>query len=310
MTLLRLKSGTSMRNALEASQKKRLQKLYLDAAQESKRRLQFYANQSSATAYLQTLRLNQLSAELDRVYYNLYSNTEPELKQEMNAMSKAVLKDMSQFYSSIGLKFGVKYANVPEEVVDSIALGKVYEGNWSLSKAIWGDYNAVRNDIQTIIAKGVALNKSTLDIAKDLEQYVDPTARKPWDWGKVYPGVRTKIDYNAQRLARTMVSHAYEQSLVLAAEKNPFVQGIKWLASNSDRTCELCHERSERDGYGLGAGVFPIDELPLDHPNGMCTYSVVLIGSLQDISKRLSRWVAGEPDEKLDEYYRKGFISV
>ena len=68
-----------MRNKLEVKQKKRLKKLYADAYQEAQKRLQFYANQSSATAYLQTLRLNQLSAELDRVYYTLYSSAETEL---------------------------------------------------------------------------------------------------------------------------------------------------------------------------------------------------------------------------------------
>ena len=66
-----------------------------------------------------------------------------------------------------------------------------------------------QGDIQYIVAQGIASQKSAFDIAKDLEKYVDPSAKKDWAWSKVYPGTKKVVDYNAQRLARTMVSHAY-----------------------------------------------------------------------------------------------------
>ena len=39
--------------------------------------------------------------------------------------------------------------------------------------------------------------KSTI-VAKDLEIYVNPNARKEWDWCKVYPKTNKKIYYNEQ----------------------------------------------------------------------------------------------------------------
>ena len=57
-------------------------------------------------------------------------------------------------------------------------------------------------------------NCSYYEIAKDLESYVRPNARLPWnlrmaDGKKIY---KKQIDYNAQRLARTLVQHGYQQS--------------------------------------------------------------------------------------------------
>ena len=149
-------------------------------------------------------------------------------------------------------------------------------------------------DIDKIVAEGVALNKSAYDIAKDLERYINPTARKEWDWSKVYPGTNRVIDYNAQRLARTLVAHAYQQSLERTCEKNPFVTGYKWVSANSDRTCELC---KERDGQ-----IYEKGDLPLDHPNGLCTFIAVIPDSMTDISNRLADWAKGKSDSALDEF--------
>ena len=146
------------------------------------------------------------------------------------------------------------------------------------------------------MAAGVAANKSAYEIAKDLEQYVNPNAKKEWDWSKVYPGTTKKVDYNAQRLARTMVSHAYQQSLLATTKHNPFVTGYRWRSAHVSRTCELCNER---DGQ-----VYSADDLPLDHPNGMCTFLVELSGSLTDVADRLGNWVNGAEDPELDNWYK------
>ena len=131
---------------------------------------------------------------------------------------------------------------------------------------------------------------------------MNPDARKDWDWGKVYPGTKKVVDYNAQRLARTMVSHAYQQAFVRTTQKNPFVSKYKWEASNSGRVCEICEER---DGK-----LFDKDELPLDHPNGMCTFTTVM-DDLEKIGERLGDWAAGKSDPELDKWaedlYGKGW---
>ena len=74
-------------------------------------------------------------------------------------------------------------------------------------------------------------------------------------------------------------------------EHDPFVVGYRWLTSNfHGRVCPICMDRATRDAYGLGAGIFPKDKLPIDHPNGMCTYEAVIEDSMDDIGKKIADW--------------------
>ena len=227
---------------------------------------------------------DEVGQEIDRV-----------IRSSMKTTAQGVVDAQRKFLSKIGM-FGIEgaFSHVPNQIVTSIATGNIYDDNWTLSAAIWGMSKKTHKDIDKIIAEGVALNKSAYDIAKDLERYVNPAARKEWDWSKVYPGTNRVIDYNAQRLARTLVAHAYQQSLERTCEKNPFVTGYKWVSANSDRTCELC---KERDGQ-----IYEKGDLPLDHPNGLCTFIAVIPDSMTDISNRLADWAKGKSDSALDEF--------
>ena len=115
-----------------------------------------------------------------------------------------------------------------------------------------------------------------------------------------------KIDYNAQRLARTMISHAYEESFVAVTKNNPFIEAYQWITSGSDRVCEICIDRESSDHYGLGPGIYPKDALPLDHPNGMCTFDVVITMTDEEISDAIADWYLGEGDpemnKRIDDY--------
>lgn len=100
-----------------------------------------------------------------------------------------------------------------------------------------------------------------------------------------------QVDYNAQRLARTMISHAYQQSFENVNRNDPFVIGYRWLTSNfHGRVCDICRERAETDQYDLGTGVFPKDALPLDHPNGMCTFEAVMPDDMKTIAQKIGMW--------------------
>ena len=57
--------------------------------------------------------------------------------------------------------------------------------------------------------------------------------------------------------------------------------------------CDLC---AERDGK-----IFAKDELPMDHPNGMCTIEVVIEQSYEDIARSLHDWINDEGDSELNE---------
>lgn len=254
-------------------------------------------NMSTTSERAKRQQLEEIRNELQKALGTFYSDLEDGLKSDMISIGESVLSDSEAFYKSLNMPISMSITSFPVEIMENVINGTVYEEKWFLSSALWGDYQSKLDDINTVVAEGIGLNKSIYDIAKDLEKYVDPNARKDWSWAKVYPGTAKTVDYNAQRLARTLVSHAYQQNVVRQAQANPFASGVKWEASGGERMCEICEER---DGK-----IFPVDDVPLDHPNGMCTFSVET-PSMMEMSDILADWVNGEPtdwDDQLNAYY-------
>ena len=283
---------------LDKETKKQIRKLYKDSADELIKRI----DNMEAYSYNQLLFKEEMRKQLKRL----------EREQELiNKQLQSTIKDAGEksgmlaieagnkWFENAGLGIKGAYMHVPRREVETIASGKLYGGNWNLTKAIWGNGKKRQKDIEDIVAKGLAQNKSIHDMAKDLERYVQPNARKPWDWSKVYPGSQAKVDYSAQRLARTMVQHTFQQSLVQQQQYNPFCQGIIWHSVGiHGRTCEEC---MDRDGQ-----VFPVNALPLDHPNGLC-YFTPAMDDMNTVADRLADWVNGKDDPALDNYVSNAF---
>ena len=286
-----LRSAENTRLELTQEQQREIERMYKRISQRIGKEADNLPNTTSGA--LRKMYLKQLQKQINSELGSLGKNLESTINENMLAADGAVVSDNVAFNKALGFSIQGMFSHVPGDVVKTVATGQLYEGRWSLSQSIWGHTAKTKKDINTIIAEGIAQNKSAYDIAKDLERYVNPSARKPWDWSKVYPGTALKVDYNAQRLARTMVSHAYQQSFVRTTQKNPFVSKYKWISSNSGRVCELCNSR---DGV-----LFEKDELPLDHPNGMCTF-VAVTDSMVDIADRLGDWAHGKEDPELEEY--------
>lgn len=242
---------------------------------------------------LQKTYLNKLTKQLKEAYHSVSWDLESQIEKGMLDAAGAVVEDNNTWLKSAGILIKGAYSYVPKDIVYRLSTGKVYGEGWTLSKSIWGQEQKTLHDIDQVVAMGVAGNKSAYEIAKDLEKYVNPSAKKEWDWSKVYPGTNKKVDYNAQRLARTMVSHSYQQSLLATTRHNPFVHGYKWRSAHTSRTCEICNER---DGK-----VYSADDLPLDHPNGLCTF-LVEMDSLENVADRLADWALGKDDAGMDEW--------
>ena len=221
------------------------------------------------------------------------------IKSNMYIVSDEVVKDNVKWFKSFGFSedgLNAAFSYVPKDTVERLVTGQVYESGWSLSKRIWSDNEQALKDIYQVMARGVAEQKPIYDIAKDLESYVRPNARLPWnlrmsDGVKIY---KKQVDYNAQRLARTLVQHSYQQSFVSTTKNNPFILDYVWRA-NGSRVCEVCAARN---------GVhYKKDELPLDHPNGMCVIEPSIDKNMND---KLADWF-NSPDgtyPEIDEFAR------
>jgi len=190
----------------------------------------------------------------------------------MRNVASAVVKDNVNWMASKGFSFELQmsYVPVPEKIVERLVTGQVYQSHWSLSKRIWSNDQVIHKQAYEIVAGGIAQNKPIYKIAKDLEQWVNPDKRNPWNLvgasgRRIYPH---KVDYCAQRLARTLVQHTYQQSFYESIEHNPLITGYIWRA-NGSRVCPLC--------TALDGRVFPKDERVMDHPNGMCVMEPVVV---------------------------------
>lgn len=283
MASLIFKDAEAAKAAIMASQRKEIAKLYEDWADEIGERAKYYSHKSNASAPVSERYYKELQKQLRATSQQVSNEVYKKIKGNIYLISDAVVKDNIDWLASFGFSMeglNAAFSYVPDEIVRSLITGQIYESGWSLSQRIWSDNEKTLKDIYQVMAKGLAENKPIYEIAKDLEAYVRPGVRLPWNL-TAPDGVRIfkkQVDYNAQRLARTLVQHGYQQSFVAVTKNNPFITEYVWRSDGS-RVCELC---KARDGQH-----YKKDELPLDHPNGMCTMEPVVVKNMVD---QLAGW--------------------
>lgn len=299
MPVLKLKDAERARNAIMKQQKKQIEKLYRDAAKEVAKRAQALSHRTNISSTMRVVYLNQLEKQLEVEVNKISTELSNITVNGMREVTQSVVNNTLGNLKVFGINTTGLLSRVPDDVVRSIITGNVYETGWSLSKRIWGIQEKTMKDIHSVVANGIAQNKSAYEIAKDLEKYVDPKAAKQWDWSKVYPGTNKKVDYNAQRLARTLTQHAFQQATERTNNPNPFVVGYIWhSAFEHGRTCIEC---MDRDGE-----LFLKGEVPMDHPQGLCTILPYVEESLTSVANQIADWTEAEegtyPD--IDVYYK------
>lgn len=287
-----LNKSLKTRDKLSLKRQKFIKEFYEDLAKYVLQKAELINEDESISEEIKKRYLEELVRELSKQVNTFNKNLQKDIESDMLNTAKSIIKDNQAFLDEIGIGIKNAYIHLPTDVIESILTGQVYKGKWSLSGTIWKDTKKISKDINKIVAEGIAQSKSTYDIAKTLESYVNPNAVKPWDWNKVYPGVKKQIDYNAQRLARTMVQHAYQQTLENTLKYNPFNRGIRWRSALiTKRTCQLCRDRHNQ--------IFPKGKLPMDHPNGLCTF-IPVMDDLEDVATELADWVNGKSNKGID----------
>jgi hypothetical protein len=196
-----------------------------------------------------------------------------------------------------GEHFTTIFSRINKDIVDDIISGKLYMDGKSLSARIWNFDRYFDGQIQEIINKGILEGKSAVDLAKDLERFVNAPARRPTDWGDLYPRLKNaRVDYNAKRFARTAINHSYQTASIKSSGMNPFVEGTQWLTSGGHNVCEIC---ADREGQ-----IFPNNDVPLDHPNGACIMVPYITKDFDQVGAEINRWLTGKDDNPmLDDWY-------
>lgn len=233
-------------------------------------------------------------------------------KNSINESSKLAAEIDGDFFSFINGKYNL---DIDKELLDiiyssdikiinRIIRGSFYKDNRSLSERIWGYSDKTYNNIREILLEGIVEKNSYKEIAKRLEQYVNPRKRvnsKVGDITKTYG----KIENSSLRLIRTTISQVYQAEFISKAKRNPYVEGIKWNLSNAHGSRmpygDICDEYANQNDYGLGQGVFKKSNVPLQHPNCMCYMTSVITKDLEDIASEINDWIHGASNSKLDK---------
>lgn len=280
------------RDAITESQKKEITKLYQQWSDEIGERARYYSRKSTSSSVVSERQMKELQKQLKETSHQVSNEVYKNIKNNIYTVSDAVVRDNVEWLKQFGFEesgLNVAFSSVPDQIVRMLATGQIYEGGWNLSSRIWSDNESTLKTAYQIVAKGMAENRPIYDIAKELESYVQPGAEKKWNPYIMMKNTKTgewerkklykrQVDYNAQRLARTLVQHGYQQSFIAVTEKNPFVLRYQWLA-NGSRPCPLCQSRNGEE--------FAKDNLPMDHPNGQCTMVPVIDSNMGD---KLADW--------------------
>lgn len=299
---LAFKDAEIARDSITKKAKKEIAALYQKWSKEIGQKAITYSHSPNASAPVKVMQLTDLQNMLEATSRQVMHEVNNNIQANMYIMSDKVVKTNTKWLKSLGMipavggqALSMAFSHVPDNVVRNLITGQVYGTGWSLSKSIWSDNQDTMSKLYEIVGGGIAQNKSVYDIAKELERYVSPNAAKQWnltmaDGKKIYP---KQVDYNAQRLVRTLTQHSYQQTFNAVIKYNPFVQKVIWVA-NGSRVCPICLARNGR--------LYTKGEEPLDHPNGMCFTRVIL--NREAMTDRLANWVNTPrgTDKDLDKF--------
>lgn len=301
--ILSVKSMTLAKNAITREQMWHISNLYNEWADELAKKADEYARMTTPSSYVSEMQARELEMMMRAQSQQIINNQYKVIKDATYRMSDLVVNGTGELMKKMGFTdkgIGVAFGNINNEVVQSLFSGQVYKGGWNLSASIWGDNQDTLAKLYEIVAGGIARNENVYDIAKLLEEFVRPGAKKAWNWldkdGKlIYP---KQVDFNAQRLVRTLGQHGYQQSLKQTMSDNPFIKKFRWIA-NGSRACDLCKERNGK--------VYTIEDMPLDHPQGMCVMEPIVDFDDDDLTSLLADWIKSDDGDypEIDRYARK-----
>lgn len=288
-----IEEAEKKRIRITRKQQQQIAQLYRDIARDMGREL---AKKNERTLTYRWLKdyAKELKSQSRQMYDDLQNIVSLGIWDTAQVITEVEREFWGGVVPSLSGRFRDTFSSIPQTCVDELMSGGIYKDFTGLSERLWNYKQKYDRDIGYIIDRGIIEQKSAYDLAKDLELYVDPAARKSWEWRKVYPRSNLVVDYNAQRLARTSVTHAYQLSFQRATRDNPFVEKYQWHSGNAGRTCELCRQRDGR--------LYDKDLIPLDHPNGMCIITAVISKSVDEIADELSEWAAGKNNPALDRW--------
>jgi len=185
-----------------------------------------------------------------------------------------------------------------------------------VSDRIWNNSQHARQAMRDLVQVGVAAGRDTVQIARDLEQYV---RKGVGTLAEDYPAMMRRMNkriprdlsFEALRLVRTEKAKAYTEGTYSRGRTSPSYKGSKWMLSDAHPVVDICDTLATQDLYRLGPGVYPRGEEPVvPHPNCLCSV-VPVLADTADFVNDLIAW-KNTPSSKpyLEEWYRTVYVPM
>lgn len=250
------------------------------------------------------------------------------LNQELKKNFKKYLKsniDNATDYSKAILLSGIETADIfkvnKETIIKMYNIVNTnafysYEKKYKLADKIWEKSRKYRDTINSILEVSVLEGKDCTKVAKMIETYARKGRKTFVD---SYPNMIKRIgnrvpiglNYESLRLARTEMTRAYGEGVKAAAMINPGTNGVRFMLSQAHPKMDICDDKCECDDFGMGFGVYPLDQIPEYpfHPNCLCIMMPVIINP-NDLVNKLLRWNEDpftEPD--LESWFQDVYLN-
>lgn len=284
---------------LVQKQEKELLKIYVEASKQVSYKLS-NANAGSLTARY----LSELDRSLKRYVTELTFNLSKSTKEGIKASSEIASAVQLSYFDKIAPRqdimstFSKMFTQLPSSITKQLISGGYYSDGKTLDQRLWNIGNKNARDIDRLIKINVAKGTNARELAKELDAYINPLSRiNP---KTLEAGMSSKISYQAQRLARTSLTHASTETYIQGSKMNPFNNGLKWNLSPS-------HYERQVAKYGedicdeYARQVFKPNEYPVPHPNCLC-YPTQENVPVEEARNELIAWLNGDSNSKLDKW--------
>jgi len=289
--------------ALSKAQEKELGRLYIRFAEYAKAEADKIVNKEGLTYAVKKKLISDLlveAAELTDDFKILLDKSLIESANLGKEATEAIMKRYQQRLAGIGVNidFSALTYKIPDDVL-KLAYSRILEDGLKLSDRIWTLNKRTRGELERIILEEIATGRpaSSKVLEARLNSLLNPDRRF----------VRTSlhgrnVSFDAARLLRSERAIAFREADRMAALSNPGNVGIKWILST--RPCAKCIDISQADDFGLGSGVYPVEQVPTNpHPQCMCTTYEITLSSSQFVNNWIEWMRDKSTHPKLNQWY-------
>jgi hypothetical protein len=198
---------------------------------------------------------------------------------------------------SDGTQASVQFGIVAQNAVERAA-NRVWSDGWKLSDRLYNLDAATRQTVQDTIVQGVAEQVSAKELAARLQTSLTKA-------GADNPR------YKAMRIARTEINTAHREAHILSTmdesgNLKPFLSGVRWNLSLSHPRADICDLWANGSSDGLPSGVYLPEDVPSDHPHGLCYTSSELVDYPGIGGPGKKPAIEGVPSSQVAYYARQG----